>query len=119
MRQSFAHHAVLIMAADADAQAPGAAITMELCGHWQHEGQCPVAPHHTRAERVNGDVLLRTLFATEPTLEDTVRQRIDEALARGQFLSADGATTRWRLRTSRRSDVSAEETDHAARLTRD
>jgi len=91
------------MATDADAQAPGAAITTALCGHWQHEGPCPLAPHHTRAERINGEVRLRTLFAAEPDLEDTVRQRIDQALSRGQLPGPDGATTRWQLRTSRPS----------------
>jgi hypothetical protein len=118
MRQAFAHDAVLIMAADADAQAPGAAITVALCGHWQHEGPCPLAPHHTRAERINGEVRLRTLFAAEPELERTVRQRIDLALSGGQLPGPGGATTRWQLSTSRRSEVSAEETDHAERLTR-
>jgi len=117
MRQAFAHEAVLIMAADADAQAPGAAITTALCGHWQHEGPCPLASHHTRAERINGEVRLRTLFAAEPDLEGAVRQRIDVALSRGQSPGPEGAVTRWQLSTSRRSEVSAEETDHAERLT--
>lgn len=106
------------MAADADAQAPGAAITIALCGHWQHEGPCPLAPHHTHAERINGEVQLRTLFAAEPELELTVRKRIDRALSGGQLPSPGGATTRWQLSTSRRSEVSAGETDHAERLTR-
>ncbi len=118
MRQAFAHDAVLIMAAEADAQAPGAAITTALCGHWQHEGPCPLAPHHTRVERINGEVRVRTLFAAEPDLEGTVRQCIDLALSRGQMPGPEGATTRWQLSTSRRSEVSAEETDHAERLTR-
>lgn len=77
-----------------------------------------MAPHYTRAERINGEVLLRTPFAVEPDLEGTVRQRIDQALSHGQLPGPEGAATRWQLSTSRRSEVSAEETDHAVRLTR-
>ncbi|MGC5022508.1 hypothetical protein [Micromonospora sp. DT47] len=118
MRQAFAHEAILLMAPDADTQAPGAAITMALCGHWEHEPPCPLASHHTRADRSDGEVRLRILFAAEPELEDTVRQRIDLALSRGQLPGPEGAHTRWQLRISRRSEVSPEETNHATRLTR-
>jgi hypothetical protein len=118
MRQAFAHQAVLIMAPDADVQAPGAAITTELCGRYDHEPPCPLAPHHTRAERADGEVHLRILFATEPNSEDVVRQRIGLALGRGNLSGQDGTTTRWQLRDARRSEVSTEETDHATRLTR-
>ena len=34
--------------------APGGAITVALCGSWDHEPPCPLAPHHTRAHR-SGD----------------------------------------------------------------
>lgn len=116
MRQTFAHEAVLIMPPDGDTATPGAAITTALCGHWQHEPPCPLAAHHTRADRTNGEVRLRTLFATEPDLEATVRHRIDAALSRGELTGPDGAMTRWQLIVSRSSDVLAEETDHAERL---
>jgi hypothetical protein len=118
MRQAFAHDAVLIMPEDANTQAPGAAITVALCGHWQHEPPCPLAPHHTRAERINGKVLLRTLFAAEPDQESTIRRRIDQALSRGHLPGTVDATTRWQLRTSRRGEVSGEEADRAERLAR-
>ena len=104
------------MAPDTDAQAPGAAITTELCGHWEHEPPCPVAPHHTSAERAGEEVRLRTLFAAEPADEPAVRQRIVDALSRGQLPA--GPTTRWELRASRASTVTAAELDHAARLAR-
>ena len=116
MRQAFAHEAVLVMAADADAQAPGAAITAALCGHWHHEPPCPLAPHPTRAERSDGEVRLRILFAAEPELEDTVRQRIDRALSDGGTTGPTGAAARWQVRLSRRGEVSTGETDHARRL---
>jgi hypothetical protein len=119
MRQAFAHEALLLMAPDADTRAPGAAITTALCGHWEHQPPCPLAAHHTRADRSDGEVGLRILFAAEPDLEDAVRQRIDLALSRGQLPGPEGGHTRWQLRLSRRSEVLPEETDHATRLTHD
>lgn len=119
MRQAFAHEAVLHMAPDADTRAPGAAITTELCGHWEHEPPCPLAPHHTRADRIDGEVRLRILFAVEPDREDIVRQRIDKALSRGRLPSVKDPSGSWQVRLSRRSAISPEETDHAARLTSD
>jgi hypothetical protein len=117
MRQAFAHEAVLVMPADADLQAPGAAITIALCGHWDHQPPCPLAPHNTSAGRVGDHVHLRTMFATEPETEDIVRQRIDEALGSGQLQGPDGVT-HWQLHTSRPSEVTAEEAGHVQRLAR-
>jgi hypothetical protein len=117
MRQAYAHDAVLEMARSADSRAPGAAITVALCGHWEHEPPCPLAPHHTATNRVGDEVHLRTLFATEPDQEDLVRQRIDGALSGGELRGPDGVTTRWQLRGSRPGEVTPAEADHAGRLT--
>ena len=56
MRQAFAHDAVVVLDAGGDDRAPGGAITVELCGHWDHEPPCPLAAHHTgvRRTRANG-----------------------------------------------------------------
>jgi hypothetical protein len=118
MRQAFAHEATLVMEPEADTGAPGAAITTALCGHWEHEPPCPLAPHHTRAERVGREVHIRTLFAAEPDVAGAVRQRIEDALANGQLQGPDGAVTRWRLGHSQHSAISAAEADHAERLIR-
>jgi len=118
MRHAYAHEAVLVMQPDADLRTPGAAITVALCGHWDHQPPCPLAAHHTRAERAGDQVHLRTLFATEPDAERVVRQRIDHALAGGQLRGPDGVITGWQLRTSGPSEVTAEETSHAERLMR-
>ncbi|MDX6432471.1 MAG: hypothetical protein QOE54_4837 [Streptosporangiaceae bacterium] len=82
------------------------------------EPPCPLAPHHTHAERVSGEVRIRALFATEPEQEEHIRQRIDLALSTGRLHDPDGMTTRWRLCSSQRSDLAEQETDHAERLTR-
>ena len=35
--------AELLLADDTDPAAPGAAVTVALCGHWEHEGSLSVA----------------------------------------------------------------------------
>jgi hypothetical protein len=119
MRRAFAHEAVVIMGADGDVRAPGAAVTVALCGHWEHEPPCPLAPHHTAAERSgDGDeVRLRVLFAAEPAAEAEVRSRIEAALSRSGLTGPDGTTTRWRLHSARPAPVREDEREHADRLT--
>ncbi|MEP6667250.1 MAG: hypothetical protein ABJA81_12455 [Nocardioidaceae bacterium] len=118
MREVFAHEAELIMAPDGDIQAPGAAVTVGVCGHWDHEPPCPLAPHNTQAHRVGGVAHLRTVFAAGPDSEDAVRQRIDDALTGGELLGPRGLATHWQLSDSRHSAVSAAEEDLAERLIR-
>jgi hypothetical protein len=118
MRHAFVHEAVVVMQLESDPRAPGAAITAALCGHWDHQPPCPLAPHHTRAERIGDQVHLRTLFVTEPDAEQLVHQRINHALSSGELQGPDAVVTRWQLRTSQRSDVTADEASHAERLMR-
>ncbi|MGR6319441.1 hypothetical protein Q2K19_28700 [Micromonospora soli] len=118
MREGYAHQAVLEMAPDADERAPGAAVTVALCGHWEHEPPCPVAAHHTRAERAGDRVRLWILFATEPHREAGVREEIDRALACGELVGPEGGTTRWRLLRSGTREPSPEEAAHLGRLAR-
>jgi hypothetical protein len=116
MQEAFAHDALLSMDAGADVRAPGAAVTVALCGSWEHGPPCPLAPHHIQADRVGTEVHLRILFAAEPDVQGVVRHRIDEALARGQLRDPDNVVTYWQLRSSNRSVVSEEEAAHAQRL---
>lgn len=118
MREAFAHDAVLEMRPDADVRAPGGAVTEALCGLLDHEPPCPLAPHHSRAERSGIQVHLRVLFATESSQEGTVRQRIESALSRQHFRGPDGTVTRWQLVWNEHSDVRPEEADHAQHLVR-
>ncbi len=118
LRVAFAHEAILSMSPDADSRALGAAITVALCGHWDHEPPCPLAPHHTSAARVGADVHLRTLFAVEPRREAGIRQRIEAALAGGVLVGPDDRVTRWQVRRVGASTVLASEAEHAQRLVR-
>jgi hypothetical protein len=104
MRQAYAHTAVV--ASDGDDRAPGAAVTVALCGHWEHPPPCPLAPHHTAVTREGDMIRLRVLFVTEPDHVDEVRRRIDEALAAGD----------WRLIESGCARIETGEREHARRL---
>lgn len=105
------------MEPEGDERAPGAAVTVALCGHWDHKPPCPLSPHFVRADRVDEELHVRVLFAAEPEMEIEVRRRIEQALA-GQWRYPDGFTTPWRLQACRPGDVSPEETGHAQRLIR-
>lgn len=118
MRQAFAHDAAVRLAPGGDERALGAAITVALCGHWEHEPPCPLAPHHTSVSRVGDDLRLRVLFAVEPEREELARGRIDAALAGGHLEGPDDLVTTWELHTSARGEVQAQEFDHAERLKR-
>ena len=118
MRQPFAHEAVLAADTGTDERAPGGAITVALCGSPEHEPPCPLAPHHTRVERSEGERRVRTLFAAEPAEEHRVRALIDAALAGGSTDDPDGVRHTWRLTSSGPSAVHPEEQEDAARLAR-
>jgi hypothetical protein len=100
----------------ANERAPGAVVTVALCGRWDHDPLWPLTPHHSCADRVDGEVRVRTLFAVELELEGHRPARHTHALASGQLVGPDGQTTRWQLRTSPPSVVRNNETDHAQRL---
>src|ERR1035438_4616720 len=118
MRQAFVQEAVLLMEPHADVQAPGAAVTVALCGHWEHEPPCPLAPHWVSADQNDdGELRVRVLFVAEPDQEDEVRRLIEQALS-GRLKFPDGFAAAWQLRASWPSEISAEETGHAERLIR-
>ena len=117
MREAFAHDAVLVLEDGGDERAPGGAITVALCGSWSHEPPCPLAPHHTRVHRTDGELAVRLLFAAEPADEPRVRALVEEVLARGWGDTPDGRTS-WDLVESHPSPVSDDEQAHARRLLR-
>ena len=117
MREAFAHEAVIALAADADENAPGAAVTVALCGHWEHEPPCPLSPHQVHAQRRADGLHLRVLFATEPVNEAEVRRRIELALS-GRWPFPDDLMPSWRLLESRRGLVADADKGLAERLIR-
>jgi len=123
MKHAFAHDAVLVMEPGSDDRAPGAAVTLGLCGHLDHPPPCPLAAHHTAADRRGDRLVLRILFATEPDREEQVRERIVGALRAGGMPAdpagaapPDGAASRWSLERTGPGVVAEAEGAHAARL---
>ena len=84
MRQAFAHQARVRLLEGGDERAPGAAVTVALCGYWEHEPPCRV-PHRTDAASSDDDLVVRVLFACDPGDEVDVRTRVEEALAAGEL----------------------------------
>lgn len=105
MAPVLAHEVVLELEAGADAAAPGAAITFELCGHWQHEGTCRW-PHATSVTSLVGRHLgARVLYAASPSELPEVRTRIAAGLNRGELTGPDGRVHRWRVCREGPSDL--------------
>jgi hypothetical protein len=59
MRSAYVHTATLQLGAGTDPAAVGA-VTVELCGHWDHEGDCR-RPHNNEISVVGIDALCRTV----------------------------------------------------------
>jgi hypothetical protein len=116
VREAYAHDAVVAMQPGGSPDALGGAITIALCGHWDHPPPCPLAPHHVTALPDGENVTLRILFATEPADEPRVRSLICQALATGELTGPDGGVTTWQLSSAATGDVRPEERDHAVGL---
>jgi hypothetical protein len=116
VRQAYAHDAVVVMQPGGSPNALGGAITSALCGHWDHERPCRLAPHYVATLPDGETVTLRILFATEPANERRVRSLIGEALSTGRLTGPDGGLTTWQLRSAAPGNVRPEEEDHAAGL---
>lgn len=115
-RETSAHRAVLALQPGADRRAPGGAITLALCGAYQHEPPCPLAPHHTAVEGPDEALVLRVVFAAAPDDEPDVRRRIGVALGSGEATGPTGAVSRWRLLEAAPDAVRDDERELAARL---
>ncbi|MDT5167023.1 MAG: hypothetical protein QOD02_335 [Mycobacterium sp.] len=116
VREAFVHDAVVAMQPGASFEALGGAITIALCGSWDHPPPCPLASHYVTNLPVGETVALRVLFATEPANEQHVRSLIGETLAAGQWTGPDGRVATWQLRSASPGTLRADEEDHAAHL---
>ena len=105
-REAFVHQAELLLATGTDPAAPGAAVTVALCGHWEHEGPCRW-PHNSAISAERGAARFRTLFVADAADELTVRDLIVGALA-----TAAG----WSVRSSAARPVDSSERELAERL---
>jgi len=107
-RRAYVYEAELDLAPGADPRAPGGAVTVALCGHWDHDGACRW-PHHSEIDTDAAPGRLRTVFACAPDEVDDVHRAIDAAV-RG----ADD----WSVRASERRDPRGDEVALGTRLAR-
>jgi hypothetical protein len=98
--------AELALGEGVDPAAVGAAVTVELCGHWEHEGPCRW-PHNSAIEVQRDPARFRTLFVADEREATLVRDRIETAL-RGD--------SGWRLIDVRSRPIADGERDLAERL---
>ena len=105
-RAPHVHEATLELAGGIDPAEVGAAVTVELCGHWEHEGPCRW-PHNNCIETDAGGARFRTLFVASDAESQEVHDRIDLALR-----SAAG----WTVLASGRRPLASEELELAERL---
>lgn len=98
--------AELVLDGELDPAAVGAAVTVELCGHWQHDGACRW-PHNSAIDAVRGTARFRTLFVAARTDTAVVRNRIEGALRGG---------TAWRVVSVCSRPVAESERELARRL---
>ena len=78
-----------------DDRAPGGAVTVALCGHWDHDGACRWPHLSTMEADGDGRHQLSVEFdAPADELED-VKARIHAALTHGQLTGPDGRLSVW------------------------
>ena len=84
MTEADAHvvEAELVLGEGVDPGAVGAAVTVDLCGHWEHDGPCRW-PHNSAIETERDPARFRTLFVAEERAAALVRDRI-EGVLRGE-----------------------------------
>jgi hypothetical protein len=117
MVQAFAHEGSLELADGADDRAPGAAVTVSLCGHWDHEGDCRWRHHTTVISRDGSTLTVRTVFASDSDEEPEVRARIIAALESGTLESPEGVS-HWEVVRQEAVDLRPSDKRLAGRLTR-
>ena|SRR5215216_3693378 len=71
--------AELVLGDGFDPAAVGAAVTVELCGHWEHEGPCRW-PHNSAIDTEPDTARFRTLFVADEREAALVRDPIETAL---------------------------------------
>ena len=74
--------AELELDAGCDPRAVGAAVTVELCGHWEHEGPC-AWPHNSDIDVEREPALFRTIYVADNDEEPEIHDRIVKSLRSG------------------------------------
>lgn len=91
--RAYVVEARLVLEDGSDPAAAGAAVTIGLCGHWEHEGACRW-PHNNAVDADSTPARFRTLFVASSDEEAHVRQRIESALRAGRGWQVLSTATR-------------------------
>ena len=94
MKRSFVQCAEVLLESDAEAAAPGGAVTVALCGHWDHAGPCRW-PHETSVTWDGRQGKVRVVFVADEEEEQQVRESIARALTGGECVGPDGKRSCW------------------------
>ena len=81
------HHADVAFRPEADTRAPGGAVTVALCGSWDHVGSCRW-PHHTSVDTSLTPSPVRVVYVVGDHELDEVCRMIESALRNGDGWSA-------------------------------
>lgn len=106
MHDTFVVEAELELDEGFDPAAVGAAVTTELCGHWEHEGPCRW-PHNSAIDAERAPARFRTLFVADEAEAEHVRKRVETVL---------GDESGWRLVAVRERGVTDSERPLVERL---
>lgn len=79
-----------------DSRAPGGAVTVALCGHWDHDGTC-TWPHHSSIAPHGENYLLSVAYQCDETERREVEERIRKAVSQGNLIGPDGQHSTWEL----------------------
>jgi hypothetical protein len=98
----FTHDAVVELC-EGDTRAIGGAITIALCGHWDHPGPCRW-PHLTTVEASGRTLSVSVAYSCPDEERVEVESLIEGAIQSGVLTGPDG-TTKWKpLRSSNSKD---------------
>ena len=88
---------VLSLSGACDSRAPGGAVTVALCGHWDHEGECRWPHLSTIEDSPEGTQLLTVHFDAPDEEVEEVIGKIEAGLERGSLIGPDGKETHWMI----------------------
>jgi hypothetical protein len=89
-----------------DPRAVGAAVTVELCGHWEHDGPC-TWPHNSAIDADRDPALFRTIYVADADEQPQIRERIEHSLRAG---------SKWRVAEIHTRPLAHDERELADRL---
>jgi hypothetical protein len=92
-RRAHVYEAELTLAPGADSRAPGGAVTVALCGNWDHDGPCRW-PHYSEIDTDAAPARLRTVFACGDDETGAVHAAIDGAVRNADEWSVVASTCR-------------------------